>query len=270
MRHWVTTCLAVATAAVVTVAAQQNATLTLASGERLQGQLVDLGGSGFTFRVNGQDRQIPRGDVRVIDFGDPAADAPDPAKNLPAGTNLLVLRNGETVQGEFYDVGGTTPLRITFRTSGGERTVNADEVQRIYMTRVDGGDSAGGSGGSLQGQTITVSARTRWTPTNITVSRGQTVRFQASGEIRFSPRGHVATPAGSQDGLFDSNAPMPSVPQGALIGRVGGSGRGGGSVFQIGSQESVVMPADGQLFLSVNDSGLNDNSGAFTVVVAPQ
>lgn len=269
MRQWTTTFLGVAVAAVIAVGAQHSATLTLASGERLQGELVDLGGSGFTFRVNGQERQIPRGDVRVIDFAGGSADVPDAARNLASGSNLLVLRNGETVQGEFYDVSGTQPLQITFRTGSGERQVPANEIQRIYMSRVDGSGSGAGGSGGLQGQTVTVSSRTRWTPTGINVRRGQTVRFEAKGEIRFSPQNHVATPAGSRDNLYDSNAPLPKSLQGALIGRVGGM-RGGGQVFGIGDQGSVPMPADGQLYLSVNDSGLDDNSGGFTVVVSPQ
>ena len=34
----------------------------------ISGQLVDLGGVGFTVRVDGQERQIPANDVAVIDF----------------------------------------------------------------------------------------------------------------------------------------------------------------------------------------------------------
>ena len=48
--------------------AQQSATLTLRSGERLSAQLMDLGGVGYTVRVDGQERQIPANDVAAIDF----------------------------------------------------------------------------------------------------------------------------------------------------------------------------------------------------------
>jgi len=60
---------------------------------------------------------------------------------------------------------------------------------------------------------------------------------------------------------------------GALIGRiVSGRGvaaiaRGGSSVFLIGDQNSVEMPATGTLYLGVNDSGLRDNKGTFQVKV---
>ena len=49
---------ATALALVVSTQAQENATLVLRSGEKVTGQLVDMGGVGFTVRVNGQERQI--------------------------------------------------------------------------------------------------------------------------------------------------------------------------------------------------------------------
>ena len=65
------TILAVSVAALTftgVVRAQENATLTLRSGERINAQLVDMGGVGFTVRINGTERQIPTNDVAVIDF----------------------------------------------------------------------------------------------------------------------------------------------------------------------------------------------------------
>jgi hypothetical protein len=201
-------------------------------------------------------------------------DVPNQAKELSGSSNLVVLRNGETVTGEFYDVSGTQPLRLTFKTASGERVFEARDVRAIYMTKAEG-SVAGGAGGSESGapsaHTVTVSARS-WTATGITVRQGQTVNFKASGEITFSPRSHKASPAGSVDNLFDTNAPVPTALQGALVGRLGAgaTGRGGsGRVFLIGNQGSVVMPAGGQLFLGVNDSGLNDNQGSFTVGITP-
>jgi hypothetical protein len=37
--------------------------------------------------------------------------------------------------------------------------------------------------------------------------------------------------------------------------------------FLIGDETGVSMPADGELFLGINDSNFNDNSGAFTVKI---
>jgi hypothetical protein len=57
--------------------------------------------------------------------------------------------------------------------------------------------------------------------------------------------------------------PVPVMPVGGLIGRVGT-----GAPFPIGSNsQPIVMPNDGRLTLGVNDVVLQDHSGAFTVTV---
>ena len=47
-----------------------------------------------------------------------------------------------------------------------------------------------------------------------------------------------------------------------MIGRIGN-----GQPFAIGNQTSIVMPAAGQLFLGVNDDGVDDNVGEFRVEI---
>jgi len=92
------------------------------------------------------------------------------------------------------------------------------------------------------------------------------VMFQASGQINFgrSP-GQTATPDGGAERR--PGYPDPSVPVGALIGKVGNNG----TPFAIGNQRQALgMPASGRLFLGVNDNERADNSGAFTVVIAKQ
>ena len=50
---------------------------------------------------------------------------------------------------------------------------------------------------------------------------------------------------------------------GALIGRIDN-----GQPFFIGNQPAVRMPANGQLFLGINDDILNDNTGDFYVTIS--
>jgi hypothetical protein len=260
---------AVVAAGVSAVALQQSGTIVLKSGSTLSGELVDLGGSEVHFRVNGEDRAIPKGDVASIDFGGGDLTVPQAARDLPPGTHLAILRNGEVVQGEFYDLMGASPVRIVFRTASGERVFNGPDIRRIYMTKAEGGSTsstASASGSDMR--TITVSARTAWTNTGIQVRSGDELRFETTGEIVFSPRGHVAKSAGSVDGLHDTRAPIPNALQGALIGRIGPTGRAASQPFGIGNLTSVVMPSDGMLFLGVNDSGLGDNRGEFTVKIS--
>jgi len=142
--------------------AQEPATLLLKSGERVTGELVDMGGSDFTVRVNGQDRRIGIGDVAVLDFtGD--------AQNLPAAElakagqvqNLLVLRNGQQVEGKLDDVGGTRPLRITFVAGGQSRDYTSSDVGRIYLAQPSSAVAGSGQGRAVSGQGGAVSGQGR-------------------------------------------------------------------------------------------------------------
>jgi len=265
--------LAVAGVAYVgAVQAQENATLTLRSGERVMGQLVDLGGSGFSVRVNGQDRQIPTNDVAVIDFTGGTVSNEDWAK-VSGGNQVAILRNGDTVNGTLYDIGGTSPLKLTFKTSNGDRDISSSEVSRIILSRTDAAVAAVGTGGSgtanltpATGNGIVVSAKTPWTPTGLTVRRGEVLTFNTTGEIQLSTApDDVASSAGAKSQRYATNAPLPRAFAGALIARIGN-----GAPFPIGNQTSVAMPGAGQLFLGINDDGFDDNAGEFRVEIGRQ
>jgi hypothetical protein len=254
--------LSVAALTVTGVAqAQENATLTLRSGERVSGQLVDMGGSGFAVRVNGQDRQIPTNDVAVIDFSGASMSDADWAK-VTDGQQVLWLKNGTTVNGQLFDIGGTSPLKITFKTSSGDREFSSSEIGRIVMAKPAVATS--GSTASLTAPTgsgISVSPRQPWTSTGLTVRKGEVLGFNTSGEVQLSGDANdVAGSAGSKIGRRATGAPLPTALAGALIARVGT-----GQPFAIGNQTTVPMPAAGQLFLGVNDDGFDDNQGEFRV-----
>ena len=60
--------------------------------------------------------------------------------------------------------------------------------------------------------------------------------------------------------------PDPSVPVGALIGRIGN-----GAAFGIGMQtQPLPMPVSGRLMLGVNDDERADNSGFYVVTITRQ
>ena len=281
--------------------AQEPATLLLKSGERVTGELVDMGGSDFTVRVNGQDRRIGIGDVAVLDFtGD--------AQNLPAAElakagqvqNLLVLRNGQQVEGKLDDVGGTRPLRITFVAGGQSRDYTSSDVGRIYLAQPSSAVAGSGQGGAVSGQggavsgqgragsgqgravsgqggatgrrsrgaseTVNVPATQEWTNTGIDVSRGQVVRFSTSGSVQLSRNARdTAEAAGRAGTSVNSRAPIRDLPRGALLGRIND-----GRPFGIGDQAQVTMPESGTLYLGINDDSYSDNSGQFVVTITPQ
>lgn len=262
--------------------AQQSATLLLRSGERVAGDLIDMGGSDFTIRVGSGERRIPNGEVVVIDFSGLNAQNLPAAEAAKASGGLLVLKSGELVEGRLDDVGGTRPLRLTIIVGGSARDYHSDGVNRIYLgappssavasTSQGGGGTQGGQGrggasegssGSMKPGAIAVMANQAWTNTGLTVRQGQTVMFQSSGQVRIgADRGEVATVTGRAGSLVGYNGTLPGVLRGALIGRIGN-----GRPFGIGDQTAIPMPASGLLYLGVNDDDYADNSGAFEVLV---
>lgn len=261
---------AIAASAYVGIAsAQENVTITLKSGERLTAQLVDMGGTGFDVKVNGQDRKIATNEVAVIDFSGGTMSEADWSR-LSGGQHMIWLRNGQTLTAELIDVGGTSPLRITVRDANGNRDLTSSEVSRIVLARptnvaaTTGQTASSPSSGSGLGNEIVVSGRQQWTATGITVRRGETLSINASGQIQLSADSNdTASIAGAKSGRYPTaGAPMPRVLAGGLLGRIGN-----GQPFPIGDQTSLPMPASGQLFLGINDDNVDDNGGEFRVTI---
>jgi hypothetical protein len=190
-----------------------------------------------------------------------------------AAGDTLVLRNGRRIQGELvqarYDW-------VEFRVDGG-RTERVDrrDVRRIEFDDFGGSSSGGfvgGSGGSsssggrpggLREREVGVQAREAWTRTGIDVSRGQPLYFDARGEIRWGPD-RKDGPAGERNSPRNPNRPIPNRNAAALIGRIGD-----GDPFFIGGDRGEFRARDsGPLYLGINDDVLQDNSGAFRVIVA--
>jgi hypothetical protein len=110
------------------LSARAHATLILKSGERVTGDLIDMGGHDFTIQVDKQQRHVRRGDVAVVEF---ASGGPTPS---PSGSeHVLVLRSGEALHGHLTDIGGTQPLKIRFRADGKDRQFTSNDVSRIVL-----------------------------------------------------------------------------------------------------------------------------------------
>jgi hypothetical protein len=247
--------------------AQVGATFVMRSGERVSGSLVDFSARGVEASVNGQSRTFSPGELAVIDFTNSATYPDRELDQAGSGNQVLALRNGSTLTGQLYDVGGKNPLRISFTSGGNTRDFSSSEVARIYFARPSGSSVGGGQtpGSDLQPGSgrITVPGNSDWVFSGLNVAQGQTLLFSANGEVRLSANADdVAIPAGSRKGRYAQNAPLPNVLAGALIGRIGN-----GPPFGIGNQTSIPAPGSGQLFLRVNDDQVSDNAGSFGVTV---
>jgi len=249
--------------------AQVTATVVTKSGERYTGR--DLG-----YRVDrrevairtsqNEEPRIPVDQVVYVDFGG----TPDVQVGISGSENALVMRDGRVIKGQAIELGhvdprdNRSPFLVIFRNQAGEeQRLNVNQVGRVYFSEGTTAVRPGGAPPSDQAGGITVSGRQQWTPTGMTVRRGEWLTLNATGEIRLSnDPGDVAVPTGSKIERYLPRAPMPGVLAGALIGRIGM-----GQPFGIGSPARLQMPADGQLFLGVNDSDPADNQGSFRVEI---
>jgi hypothetical protein len=246
----------------LTVNAQEVATLVLMDGQRPSGELIDLNGSGFTLRTNGTDRQYPANDVAAVEFVG-GAPQPEVQSRIDAGQMLVVLRNGQIVEGRLVDIGGTRPLRLTVDTASGSRDYPSNDVAQIYLHARRASAAQTAAPVAAQPGAIVVAGNQPWTASGLAVKKGDRIAFSATGDIM------IATNASS--GIGGSPAvtspsiryPVLNSPVGALIARVGK-----GMPFIIGANtEAITMPINGQLMLGVNDDHFEDNSGTYTVMV---
>ncbi len=135
----------------------------------------------------------------------------------------------------------------------------SDRVRQDFRRRHDAETAVRSLAGSLR-----VRAADPWTKTRMTVRKGQLVSFEAVGKVFFSlDEGATAGPDGTASSRRNSRQfPVRDMGVCGLIGRVGN-----GPAFPIGSNSRpIVMPANGPLYLGINDSEFNDNSGYFRVL----
>lgn len=182
--------------------------------------------------------------------------------------DTLYLRDGSRVQGELVAVRNGTIEFEERRGFGSGRTLrfDRDEVVRIeFENRRSGNDftSGGRPSGMREKQTI-VSADVPWNDSGIEVRAGQTIYFDAQGQVRWG-RDRRDGPAGERNSPSNPNRPMGNRNAAALIGKIGNNSN---DYFFIGDDTGPVrMRSSGRLYLGVNDDVLTDNSGNFRVVV---
>lgn len=197
---------------------------------------------------------------------------------LTLAADTLHLRNGNRIQGELVTIRGGTIEFQERRTFGGTRTirVDRDDVDRIEFDRYGGGSGNGNGNGwnngggwsngggrpnGMRERHVNVAATADWTDAGVDVRAGQTVYFDASGQVRWG-RDRRDGPGGEDNSPYNQARPMPNRPGAALIGRIGDD------IFFIGDlREGIRVRSSGRLFLGINDEYLQDNSGSFRVTV---
>ena len=119
-----------------------------------------------------------------------------------------------------------------------------------------------------QEKTLVVPGNSRGTDTGIELRSGDSVTITASGNITAGRRAGVVSPDGGRAGLGGAllgTRPVPNAGVGALIGYLRTPDGQVSQPFMVGSQQAITSPADGRLFLLINDDNYSDNSGQFDV-----
>ena len=187
---------------------------------------------------------------------------------LSLSADTLYLRNGSRIQGELVSVRGGT-IEFRERRGFGSRVTSydRDEVDRIEFERGStstGDNTSGGRPSGMRERLVTVSADVPWNDAGIEVRAGQSIYFEATGQVRWGPDRRDG-PAGERNSPNSPLRPMPNRPGAALIGKVGLEST---DLFFIGNETGAIrMRSSGRLYLGINDQFLQDNSGNFRVTV---
>jgi len=183
--------------------------------------------------------------------------------------DVLIMRDGSRVTGELISIRNGTIEFEERRGFGGGRTlrIDRDEVDRIefenrrFTNNNNSNNAVGGRPSGMREKQTIVSSDVAWNDTGIDVRAGQTVYFEASGQVRWG-RDRRDGPAGERNSPNNPNRPMGNRNAAALIGKIGND------LFFIGDETGPVrLRSSGRLYLGINDDVLTDNSGNFRVVV---
>jgi len=181
--------------------------------------------------------------------------------------DTLVLMNGRRIQGELLGVYGRE-IEFEERAGGARRVMR---VPRADIVRIEFLEEQSGNQQDvrpvipprLRERNVTVSPTAAWTDTGIDVRAGQEIYFQTSGQVTWSPNKRVDA-NGTRDSKSNPARPLPTRNGGALIGRVGER-----DTFLIGLDVGPFrIRQNGRLYLGVNDDNLEDNTGAYYVIVS--
>jgi hypothetical protein len=127
---------------------------------------------------------------------------------------------------------------------------------------------------------ISVMSQTAWTDTGYDVEEGQEIYFRATGGISLQKGNQVAYCDPNGMDLKTPQQPMLDENIGALIGKVvqlisiEKDKETGEEIrneivryFYIGSRNRITISINGRLFLGINENIVEDNEGAFTVIL---
>lgn len=193
------------------------------------------------------------------------------AAGVIGSADTLVLMNGRRIQGELLGVFGRE-IEFEERSGAGRRTLRVPrtDIVRIEFLEEQFGNQYGNQQDvrptippRMRERPVTVNPTEPWIDTGIDLRAGQEIYFQTSGQVTWAPNKRVDAD-GTRNSKADNARPLPGRNSGALLGRIGER-----DTFFIGTDLGPFrVRGNGRLYLGVNDDRLDDNTGAYYVIVS--
>lgn len=219
-------------------------------------------------------------------WGTPTAGGSGPA----AGSGAAVAEGdpqGQLRRGVLLGVGATVALAVVVVAGvlvwsnatdddGGSAqpasTASAPTQDGAAPDAGDGDAADGGDGAAADEPTVVVAERALpatqvWTPMGVTCAAGDTLRIVMSGSAS-----HDQTAAGTvgPTGLLDPlyhRYNVEGFPDANTMTVIGSLEADPATFFVVGESAVYACPRDGELYLGVNDVGVQNNSGAFQATI---
>ena len=206
-----------------------------------------------------------------VGFGSIAGTYPVANAGVGALIGYIRLTNGQVTQ----------PFLV-----GSQQTITAPVDGRLFLLIND--DNYGDNSGSFQvrisytpssttstnlpnnpsgnnERVVNVYADSQGVDTGVDLRQGDRVTVNATGSIYSRGTGAISPEGNHRYDSLANNLPVSDAAFGALLGYIRTADGQTTQPFLIGSQQTFNAPADGRLFLMVNDDNMRDNSGNFRV-----
>ena len=221
---------------------------------------------------------IPQGDWTIVGppFNTPEH-GPFVLKLEPSATTNTFGRNGFLIHGDSIQAPGTSSrgslvfprsVREEIWSSGNRKLHVVSSATRVNP---DGRGAARlrTSNGTANSSQVSVPAKKEWTNTLVEVRKGERITFTAAGQIQWGNGSKARVgPSGSSWKLRArvGRYPVTTMGAGALIGKIGQKG----TPFAVGERATITAPANGTLYLGINDNFFTDNAGTFEVTITKE
>lgn len=214
-------------------------TIRLKDGSIIKGRIVSFGAGKFTIQIGSGAR------VRQMNFtADEVESILFDSSSAAANNTVAATAPTRTVSAPI-----NTPNAPATRTAPTVSVTQPVNVPAVKPEPV-----------KLSVKVLADNTSNGWTNSGFVVQKGQKIRVFGDGRISLGG-GRMSPPSGIP-ALTDAGKLMANEATGALIAVVGDDNN---DFIFIGDAREFTATRDGALFLGVNESNLNDNSGSYNV-----